>query len=357
MKVLFTLLATTTALASAHESNTMSCVMNASLNHDLFPDKVNATKSEFWDIQYFNTYKIIRNEISDKSYVLYQCGTQLPSSVSNYTAAIPVPLQSGAGVTSTTFIPFFELLGIRTEMKAYFGEEGSISSPCLKQLIADGHTRVVTNSSDPTTASELQGLVGFSNGFTDLSLYTNVVVDEYQESSNEAVFEWIKFISAFFNLEAKANALFNEVGQSYSCVANNAASVTADKAKPTVVWASYANFSGTEGFDVGECPNFYCELADRCSATLLSSREGSIDYFGGKIMTIDEFVAFAKDAEHWIFPGFNWDTVYPLYKTQLDTIVSVQNKQVFDVQAGGPNAWFEQRIAEPGTYNSVRTFS
>ena len=177
MKALFALLATTSALASAHVSNSRGCVNASEVAHDLFPDKVTATKSEFWDIQYFNTYKIIRNEISDKSYVLYQCGTQLPSSVSNYTAAIPVPLQSGAGVTSTTIIPFFELLGIRTELKAYFGSDAFISSPCLKQLIADDQTRVVGQSTNATIASELQGLVGFSNGFTNLSLYTEVLYE------------------------------------------------------------------------------------------------------------------------------------------------------------------------------------
>jgi hypothetical protein len=63
-------------------------------------------------------------------------------------------------------------------------------------------------------------------------------------------------------------------------------------------------------------------------------------------MTTDELVSFGKDADYWIFPSDEWDTTYQMFGTQLDTMKSVQNKQVYDYQASGQNAWFEQRFAE-----------
>ena len=41
-----------------------------------------------------------------------------------------------------------------------------------------------------------------------------------------------------------------------------------------------------------------------------------------------------------------WDRVYEEKKDMLDQIKAVQNKQVYDTQGQGPNAWHEQRLAE-----------
>ena len=348
-----------TAGVMGQTRNRRGCVNAANFpdDHDFFPFKVSETESEFWDIEYRNTYKLLRNEIVDEYYVLYQCGTEPPAAEDlpeNTAAVLSVPLQNGVGLTSTTMIPFLELLGLRTEIKAWFGFPGFISSPCLNEMVDDGTVTVVNPTSNATAAAELEGIVTFSNGFTDLSLYeNNVIIREYSESSVEGGFEWIKFFSAFFNEEAEANRIFDETRDRYECTTGNSEQVvgkTGEIIRPTVAWAYFVNFSGTIGFDVAECPNYYCEYASRCSADILWSREGSVDYFGSPIMTIDEFVDFAKDAEHWIFPASNWDEAFAAYGDQLSQLASVQAQQVYDTSKQGLNAWFEQRIAEHGTY-------
>ena len=105
-----------------------------------------------------------------------------------------------------------------------------------------------------------------------------------------------------------------------------------------------------EGWDVArEGPNFYHEIASACSSNLLNSNEGSLyaEQCYRNYMTTEEFVEFGKDAEHWIYtsPGFN--NHLSLFEEELKDFVSVKNKQVFDTEGLGPNAWFELRFAEP----------
>lgn len=356
--------------ALAQDSNPQGCI-NASdyaADFDFFPHKVNATKSAYWDIQYFNTYKILRNEFADASYVLYQCGTEPP--MLNGTAmahSISVPID-GCAMTSTTDIPYIELLGARTQMKGWVGFEGGanfISSPCVKELISEGKFLSVVdpaNASSPLLAALLaldgvgEQLVAFIGEYDTTSLH-DVKALAYKETTNLGGLEWIKFYAAFFNLEATANQVFDDAVERYECVSGNAQLVTTDSPeKPTVVWAMYTNYSGADGFDIAECPNYYCEFAEACSSTLLSSREGSNiveNLYGGDdyvYMNITEFLAFAMTANHWIYPNGNWDEVYGLYKTELDTLPSVQNRQVFDYLKHGESSWFENRLAEPGKW-------
>ena len=190
------------------------------------------------------------------------------------------------------------------------------------------------------------------------ALNNTVIVSAYTESSNFGALEWLKFYSVFFNLEAEANSRFDAIVERYNCGKENAQTVLTDSQdKPIAVWAYYTNYSGVDGFDVAECPNYYCEYAKDCGATLLESREGSNilnDTYSNTLyvyMNITEFVEFAKTANHWFYPSNNWDTTYALYKTELDALPSVQNQRVFDYQKrNGSSSWFENRFAEPGTW-------
>ena len=49
---------------------------------------------------------------------------------------------------------------------------------------------------------------------------------------------------------------------------------------------------------------------------------------------------------HGIYPSKTFNDVYDQKKDMLDQFKSVQNKNVYDTQGGGPLAWYEQRLAE-----------
>lgn len=346
-------------------SNLAGCVPDGEYdpNKDYFPDKSAATESQFWDIQYFNSYKILRNEFEGETFVLYQCGTPIPEDQVNvgHLHFIPVPLKHGVTLASTTFIPHFELLGIRTEIKAWIGDPQYISSPCLNKMKDQGDLAVLAPvyGTEPTQA-ELNGLkethgsdiLSFHNSRNayESSLY-NVTLSAYREVSNKAIFEWHKFFAVFYNLEAKANSIAKDNSDRYECVAEESIDIVAVEdqgIKPTLVWASYTNYTGVDGWDLAFCPNYYCEYASQCQADLVNSRDGTIDYFGRPIFTTAAFAELAKDADHWIYSGGNWDQAYTAYSSVLDTFKSVKNKQVFDNRGSGPNTWFENRLAEYG---------
>ena len=337
------------------EWNPTECIDSVTDGVDYFPDKVQPLASEFWNVTYYNTYKILKNEIEDETYLLYLCGTEPPTNEldGRHKAVVPVPVPDGIAISQTTHIPYLELLGVRTEIEGYLGDPQYISSPCVNQLIEDDTILVVQNTTDETALDGLLGssgddLVAFVASGMNVTLNNTVTISEFTEKTNAGTYEWIKFFSVFFNLEAKANELYDEVTARYDCVAENAARVATDaQMKPTVLWAYYSTYYS--GWDVAECPNYYCEYASICSADILNSFEGSIEGYGGtKLMTLEEFVEFGKDADHWIYVSNNWNDVYELNKAALDQFKSVQALQVYDYMGSGENDWFERRLAEFG---------
>lgn len=344
------------AVSFTNAQNPTGCLDGVVEGTDYFPDKVEPLSSEFWSISYSNAYKILKNEIDDESYLLYQCGSEPPAEEldGRHKAVISVPIAHGAAVSQTTHIPHLELLGVRTQIEGYLGDPQYISSPCVNQMINDGDIVVVQNTSD---ATELEGLlsssgkdlVSFVGTFNPVPLNNSVIVSAFKEKTNEGIYEWNKYFSTFFNLEALANDLYDEITENYNCIAENAARVAADSdaGKPVVLWAYYS--TTYNGFDVAKCPNYYCEYASICSAELLNSFEGSIEGFeGSKLMTLEELIEFGKDADVWIYPSGDWDTVYTDNKDAFDQFKSVDRKEVYDYQASGSNAWFENRLVEFG---------
>lgn len=63
-------------------------------------------------------------------------------------------------------------------------------------------------------------------------------------------------------------------------------------------------------------------------------------------MTVEEIVELGKDADFWIYPDRNWDKTFVDNAELLNTMKSVQNKEVYDFQGEGSSGWFEQRLAE-----------
>ena len=359
------------------ETNLLGCISQEEADSmgDLFPHKVETLHSEQWEISYHNTYKIIKNTHVGTNYLLYQCGTTPPETVLDedgtemeFNSVISVPIQD-IGITQTTDIPHVELLGKRSDI-TYIGDPQWISSSCLNQMIDDGSVQVVDDSNAgavDTWIEEHPDSIILANAWTDPSLPHRMILSETHETSgNKAVFEWHKVFAALYNLEHKGNQIVDETRERYECVSGNAALLQSDRVKPKLLWAYHINYydawsdTTTIGWQLGNCPNYYCTLAQDCSADFMQptpEQEGSIDCWGQKCMTDTEFKAFAKDAEYWIYTGFNFNDVYDEKKDMLDELPVIQNRVVYDVRGSGPNSWFEQRMAEYGeSSNYFHTF-
>lgn len=376
---------------AVYGSNFQGCLDSATVDpgRDYFPDKVSPKFAKLFSVTYHNTYKIVKNLDSETTYVLYQCGTEPPSGIeANLT--LSVPLQQGVGLTTTTSLPHFELLGLRDEVKAYLGDPQWITSPCMNERIQSGDTINVPYPNDEGAIDNLlaqtsSDIVIFGNLIKGTIASPNfVAINAFKERNNHGigtftvfdcitdmrrfhsliqlvlsllfVGEWHKFFSLFFNKEKEANEQFETMHSRYECTSKNAQHILADKPRPKVVFAEFSTFCG--GWSVGSCPNFYCDFIEDCSADIL------VDDMSGSVinpacgldrpyMTTAEFVAFAKDADVWVYPGhgdYYWDIAYEDFGDQLDAMKSVQNRQVYDTVLTALNTWYEHRIVEYGKF-------
>jgi iron complex transport system substrate-binding protein len=334
-------------------------------NTDYFPNKVQVEASEYWSIEYSNTYKVVRNLESMSTFVLYPCGSDPPAAANfpdtNVTAFVPIPLKS-VGVMMTPTITYLEQINMLDTVDYFLTEPEYISSPCFLARVQAGFVAVPIGPEqivDPTTGVStpsgppnvtLNGTVAFGYSYDTPTFFQTIVpISESMEVTNQGIFEWVKYIAAFYNREELANGVFDETQAQWDCVSREASATATDSAKPKVLWAYYSEYCG--GWDVGDpCPNYYCEFATACGADLVdpTAVNGTSynDLCGVTYLTTSELVELGKDADIWFFPAPNWDATYANFTDQLNEMKSVQSQQVYDYQGSGKNAWFQERFAE-----------
>lgn len=349
MKYLQALLAVFFPLVMGNESG---CISDVDESVDYFPNKVSPEESTQWTIQYENTYKILSNINRGETYLLYQCGSTPPEDHldGRHSAVVSVPVE-GVALSSTTQIPFIEILGARSKIAAFLGEYVApfVSSPCTGMLFDEGAIVEILDAANASSIEEYLNLTVFGGG---TAFENEISISLSDEDENLAAFEWVKFYSTFFNLEETANMIYNETRDRYTCAEDNANLLACDsETTPVVLWASYSGYCG--GWDVATCPNYYCEFAEGCQAEILNSdTQGSLfsDACGRNYMTTEEFMEFGKDADVWIYTSTNFEDMLSEFGDNMTDFVSIQNQEVYDTQGSGANAWFEQRLAEPGRY-------
>lgn len=232
-----------------------------------------------------------------------------------------------------------------------------ISSSCFKTMIADGTVPVVDYYNSTQFANFIVNnpqVIIIGSSYDNADDANQMIVSGDKENNNKATFEWHKVYAALFNLEHLGNSLTEEISERYDCVAHNARVLSeVSEKKINLLWAYYTNYTnwdGTQtiGWIYGLCPNYYCEFAADCSANFLELTGGSLDCWGSPCMTDDEFLEAGKDADHFIYPAFDFNQVYEQKKDILNQFKSVRNQEVYDIYGSGPNAWFEQRMVEYG---------
>ena len=361
--------------------------------------------TDFFSIEYFENYKIVTNHHQEppQTYLLYQCGTDIPQAVidaNDFDVVTAVPLQGGIALSQTPQIPYIELLGLQDEVVAYLGNPVYISSPCLSYQVSSEATvseaiEVVWGDNNDTLMAQLvddfrrdHPTTLLVSGPTNNLVGENVIVaSSTQERTNVATFDWIAFYAAFYNLEGEAERIASELQASYDCTAEVSSSIVAaqqiarrtrrsrrgrrleEKEKkeeehdhtdttasyhtPSIFWANYFTW-GDLGWSVADCPtwdsNYYCEYAAHCGATILSRPDGvGFNQTYGDSPTVywylndTEAFDMGKDADIFLYSGSDWEALYASHGDLLDQFKSVQNRQVFDTLGQGQSAWNEQR--------------
>jgi len=357
---------------------------------DIFGNKfVPHNTTDFLQIEYFKTYKIVTNSHQDPplQYLLYQCGTEIPDDVDqdDFQLVVSVPHQGGLALTQTPMIPYVELLNLRKDIIAHLGDPSYVTSPCLSYQLGPNATdeeRIpVIWDSNSTIEEEMVTQWRADNpeaiivsGPTNNIVGDRVIVSSAtQERTNVATYDWIAFYAAFYNLEGESNRLSQQMQESYDCTSDVANEIVAEQRdlgtdpdgnfeggeeykEPVIFWANYFTW-GDLGWSVAECPTwdtvYYCEYATHCGAKVLSRPEGVgfNQTYGGSptvywYLNDTEAFEMGKDADIFMYSGSDWEALYESHGEMLDQFKSVQNKQVYDTLGQGASAWNEQRYAE-----------
>ncbi|KAK3017130.1 hypothetical protein RJ639_006132 [Escallonia herrerae] len=207
---------------------------------------VSASKVEdaaYFHIYYGQTFKVIKNSMDGKSYLLIQNNTRMASRTKYCTARIKsfvIPLSNYSVDTNYFPVSFFEfvcgqLLGLLGNMKGMTSV--SVASECILKLYNEGQIEMI-NESEP------QKLTQFAAHFisnTDQAQSCNFAT--FLPTGEDAPLqraEWIKYLGVYANMEVRANQVYDAVKENYMCLVKAVANKTGSF-KPIVAWMEYNN--------------------------------------------------------------------------------------------------------------------
>eukprot|EP00968_Pinguiococcus_pyrenoidosus_P018738 scaffold1954_cov268-Pinguiococcus_pyrenoidosus.AAC.175 len=332
---------------------------------DYFPVKMTVDYALSIEVEYFNSYKIVRNTAVDETVVLYQCGTPRPT-VAGVEKYISVPVRATV-VAVTTIIPWIEQLGERGSIAALGTSLDFVYSPCVRALVDSGDIEVAVAGFSPDYTyieTELDVDVIFTSFPTDASDIA-VAVTEYNENTVLNQGEWVEFLALFYNKEALGTELVTQLVETYECNLERADALGLQP-KPTVSWIEWKGSPG--GWEIGPCPNYFCEVSEGAGGEYIEEGavEGSIsrvDFLGNplpSLYTDEELLAVLGDVDYLVVKSVStdftlgWHDIYgetadpSNNKTlALNQFKAVQMGNTYDVARLGGDAWFEERVSEP----------
>ena len=196
-----------------------------------------------FSIEYFRTFKIVRDLKTSKVYVLHHCGAgaaplaaDLPAdAIAAPIFTVPVRSWSTAGTTS---LGYMELLGLLN--KAVIIDPSYASSSCLLKLVGCGVIQGIASTGGGEFSAYAYAV---RNSTSTLQIgggsYSRIDVDFSAtfDSGALARAEWIKYLAAFFNLEPHANRVFAGIKAEFDQTKELTAAAAAAVA-PKVLWIS-----------------------------------------------------------------------------------------------------------------------
>ena len=284
------------------------------------------------------------------TYILKEKNGIVPDSLQKY-PTIAIPLQSIV-VTSTTNIPFLEMLGVEKKLVG-FPHTDYISSPKTRQLIDAGKVKNIGQNEklDTEQLIDLSPNLIVAFGIDN----SNPTIDNLQKSGLKVLIqadwmeqtplgkaEWIKLYGALFGKEKEAEILFNDIVKSYK---ETLALVAQKKTNPTVLYGSMYQ----EQWFVAKGDSWVAQfLKDAKSNYLWSTTKGT----GSLSLSFEKILEKAQKAEYWIATGSfknlaELQNSNPHYQ-QFD---AVKNKNVYTFEnkhgATGGTVYYELAASRP----------
>ncbi|WP_332715147.1 ABC transporter substrate-binding protein [Pelagibacterium mangrovi] len=221
-----------------------ACVEDFDPAADYFADKVTAEHSQFWEASYHGNYKVLTVADTEDSsegsltYVLVQCGTPAPELTGDLEGAllVEVPIERSI-VTHRNALAMIDEIG---QVPSIVG----LTRNYLGFAQSDAwYSDIVAAAGDPLdvgSESELDFettlalepdvifMAGYGPGYNEVTTVSErglpaIMVSNRTEPTPLGSSEWLKFVAAFYNEEAQANAIFETISADYTAIAEEVA--------------------------------------------------------------------------------------------------------------------------------------
>lgn len=205
-------------------------------------------------VSYFDTYKVVENTVSNKTYVLYVCGTDKPGvgapGVSEDVMFFQIPLTS---VSVPETVPFAYLEALEVVDRVH--DVSTFVTAACGQKLANKCGLAAPSYVDFTDMSLNQTALKEANAATDAILLglgqEADLVLTFDAEDAPGVLEraqWIKYLGLFFNKEKQASDIYNAIEDSYTKISSRAKKN--GESQPTIAWVSHFSYDGDEHYDV-----------------------------------------------------------------------------------------------------------
>ncbi len=309
-----------------------------------------------FSIEELKGYKIItvhqawKNANKSIRYVLIRAGQPLPAEFPDG-VLVQIPVKKVICL-STTHAPFIDLLGESEKIVGFSGAK-YISTPSIVNRIKQGKIREVgqENGVNLEVMLDLQAdlTIAYMMNEADKS-YEQMqragikvaLNSEYLEENPLGQAEWIKFFAAFFDKEAKADSIFNEIEKEYLAISNLAKYQTN---KPLV----FTNIPYGGTWYVAGGRSFVATLIKDAGAAYVFDQDTTR---GSVPMSIETVFHKAQKADFWLnVSNFNLlDDLKSLDK-RFSEFEAMQKGNIFNnnnkVNENGGIAYWELGVARP----------
>lgn len=286
----------------------------------------------------------------DFTYILKERNTILPDTLQKY-SSITVPIQSIV-VTSTTNIPFLEMLGTANQLIG-FPNTDYICSPKTRQLIDQGKVKNVGQNEKLDTeklidlAPDLIVAFGIDN--------SNPILDNLQKSGLKVLIqadwmeqtplgkaEWIKLYGALFGKEKEAEAQFQQIEKNYL----DAKALVAQK--PIQSTVLYGSMYQDQWF-VAKGESWVAQfIKDARADYLWKTTKGT----GSLALPFEKVLEKGQKATHWIATGsFHSVAEMKNANPHYQQFEAFKTKNIFTFEsklgAKGGNVYYEVATSRP----------
>lgn len=341
---------------------TADCVTDYDPQVDYFPDKITVQHAENFTVEYANHYKVVTvnnafEQAEPFTYVLVQCGTPAPDMADFPDNAQQLTVPATDIITmSTTQLPHLNTLGlldnlIGVDSFLYLNtpevreridsgdliEVGSGSSVNVEMILEADPSLVITYGFNPSTDAYPILL--------DVGIPT-VLSAEWRETTPLGYAEWLKFMALFYNVEAEAEAAYNDIVTAYDETRALVEDIPAEE-RPVVLWNVYTSYS--EAWIIPGRNTYVGQLIEDAGGQIALT-----DTSGDSVpMSFEAVYSDALDADVWVIGLFGVSTLDGLLSqdSRYSDFAAVTNGNVWnnslDVNENGGNNYYEMGVTHP----------